>query len=116
MDVRLLDKKEVINMRTAQIISQSKPSSKENVFSFGVYCDNCGTGRVFRIQETIRLLTTRFTRLFTVKTECEKCGHKISASIGWIPDRKNYSYNDQKAMNEHNLNIEDDNGLDTIVL
>ena len=99
------------DMKTTQIISQSKPIEKENILSFGIYCDNCGTGRIFRIQQTLRLITTRFTRLFMVKTECEKCGHKISASIGWIPDKMGFAYKDQKAQKEKYLNIEDDNGL-----
>lgn len=101
-------------MKTAQVHSHSKPESHENVMAMGIFCPKCGTGRVFKIKETLRLLSARFIHMFTVKTVCEKCGHKIATSIGWIEDKKQYSYRAMENNNEQFMSVEDENGLDTI--
>ena len=98
---------------TQQIRSEVKPHKENQTMAIMLYCGNCLTGRVFKIEKTLKLLQGRNSAECGIRAACEKCGHKIGVSLGWInANKRGYAYRDFPKQNrEEMMVVEDKNGL-----
>lgn len=98
---------------TNQIMSMTLPKVENQNMGLMIGCGNCSAIRVFKIDTVLKLIQSRESAGMTIETKCEKCGHLIAVSIGWInANQEGYSYRkmDGATMNNTNIVI-DKNGL-----
>jgi len=100
-------------IRTYQKIASVRPLPENNKIGIMVGCGNCATFRVFIISETLKDIIGKISAGYVIETECEKCGHLISATIAWVSDVPNFSYRplDGRMIHEKPIIVTDANGL-----
>lgn len=99
-----------MKIKTYQKASTAVPDSKNRNLGIMIGCGNCAAIRVFKIDATLEEVENRQSAGFVIETECEECGHLISAAIGWINAQKpRYSY--RKMELSLTLLVSDENGL-----
>ena len=98
---------------TRQKLSMALPRTENLNMGLMIGCGNCPAIRVFKIDANLKLIQNRDSAGMTIETECEKCGHFISVTIGWIDaTRKGYSYRKMDGAIVHEANVVvDENGL-----
>ena len=100
-------------MRSKQRTAELPPANNETRQGLMLGCGNCGSFRVFKVQDNMGLVGSRKASGFLIQTECENCQHKIAAWLGWIDDAAaGYSYRAvNRAVLEPGTTVEDENGL-----
>jgi len=80
-------------MKTVQSLSTVPPREENRNIGIQIYCPHCEMGRVFKIDENLKLLQERTASVFGIRTICEGCKKEFQVSLGWIDARKQgYSY------------------------
>lgn len=102
--------------KTYQKMSTVLPKDKNKNLGLMIVCGNCSAMRVFKIDDTLRVLQNRATAGQIFETECEECGHSIAVIIGWIDASKfGYSHRGMEFSTSDNVAIvSDDGGLTKI--
>ena len=98
---------------TRQKLSVALPKEHNKDIGLMIGCGNCPAIRVFKIGRHLKMIQNRESAGMIIETECEKCGHLIAVTIGWIDATKTgYSYRkmDGTIVNKANVVI-DKNGL-----
>ncbi len=97
---------------TFQKTSLTPPRPMNRNLGLMVGCGNCGTLRMFKIDDALEALKERKTAGFLIETKCEKCGHYIAATIAWINLKPGFSYRKLPFWPGDNVMIQsDENGL-----
>lgn len=101
--------------KTFQKTSEAKPEPKCKNLAIMIGCGNCSAIRTFKIDTALELLEKRYSAGFIIETQCEECGHLISATIAWIDATKpGYTYRKMPFSTEQITTVADDNGLRSI--
>lgn len=102
-----------MNYKTNQFESFGKPLEENQDIGLTIACLECGTLRTFKIDQNLTLLNSKLTDSCGIKTECEKCGHKIAVIFSWINASKvGYSYRVLDIdINAPTNEVRDENGL-----
>lgn len=103
-------------IRTYQRTSTIAPQGGNRNLGLMVACGNCPAARIFKIDAVFEALKNRETAGFIIETECEKCGHLIAVTIGWIDvEKPGYSYRKMEFSPEESVvTVSDENGLKMI--
>jgi len=102
--------------KTFQKTFEEHPEPECKNLGIMIACGNCAAVRTFKIDTALELLKKRYSAGFIIETECEECGHLISATIAWIDARKpGYTYRKMPfSATELMATVADDNGLRNI--
>jgi len=102
--------------KTFQKTSEEHPEPECRNLGIMIACVNCPAVRIFKIDSALELLKSRCSAGFIIETECEECGHLISATIAWIDaTKRGYTYRKLPfSAIEQVTTVADDNGLRNI--
>jgi len=102
--------------KTFQKTSEEHPKPECKNLGIMIGCGNCPAVRIFKIDTALELLKRRYSAGFIIETECEECGHLISATIAWIDATKpGYTYRKLPfSATEQVATVADDNGLKSV--
>ena len=100
---------------TRQKLSVVSPKVQNQNMGLMIGCGNCPAIRIFKIDQNLEEIQRRRSAGMIIETECEKCGHLIAITIGWInANEKGYSYRQMDGVIVHEANVViDESGLST---
>lgn len=76
-----------------------------------IECVKCNKGRVYLIDSSLCSIQNKKLGAMSIEVECENCKNVIFVGIGYVSEKKGFSYKTPNCFDKQGIQIIDDNGL-----